>query len=39
MKFQVIKHTQNAISEKEIGTLYQKQVLALLSQEVSGEGI
>lgn len=33
------KHVQNAISEKEIESLYPKQVLALLNQQVAGEEI
>lgn len=39
MRFQVTKHMQNAISEKEIESLYPKQVLALLSQKVAGKQI
>lgn len=33
------KHVQNAISEKEIASLYPKQVLALLNPQVAGEEI
>jgi len=39
MRFQVTKHMQNAILEKERESLYPKQVLALLRKQVAGEEI